>query len=67
MPWGIGRRVTHAGARAVRWMPISGWGSQTLPTDPGKFSDQGQTVWGNTKDSVAPYLGRDWTVRCPKL
>jgi hypothetical protein len=39
-----------------RWLPVRGWGTVLLPTDPGKWSDASQVAWGAALAEVAPPL-----------
>lgn len=39
-----------------RWLPVRGWGTVLLPTDPGKWSDASQSTWGSALSDVAPPL-----------
>ncbi len=45
-----------------RWLPVRGWGTVLLPTDPGKWSDESGASFGATREEVEPSLPSGWEV-----
>ena len=50
-----------------RWMPVRGWGTVLLPTDPGRWScgEGGDAAWGGSLAELAPPLPGGWEVSAP--